>query len=116
MGTDSFHTSHIFWTFHSKSFVNHQQKNFTEGQIKPGGPDIFDDGAHHILPQDGTVDDDDKDLVETVFVTKEKKIRVTMQHEHYVRRGSDLESLFPYEWAAMIRVEKKRQKKVSRTR
>lgn len=80
MGIDSFQTSHIFWTFHSKSFVRHQRGNFTEGEMEPVTPDIDDDRMYHALPEDDTLDDDGRDLCQTVFVTKEKDIRVAKQH------------------------------------
>ena len=107
MGIDSFHTSHIFWSFYAKSFVNYQREHFTEEELQSVAPDIVDDDMHHIVPPDGTVDDQHRDQGETVFVTKDNELRVAMQHEHYLRRGPELKDLGPYEWAAMIRVEKK---------
>ena len=118
MGTDSYHASHIFWSFHANSFMNYQRENWNEKGMLFVGPDVIDDNVHYILPEDGTIDDDDLDKGQTVFVTKTKEIRVAMQHEHYVRRGRALKDLSPYEWAAMIRVEKKPKglQKVSTTR
>ena len=106
MGIDSYHASHIFWSFHGKSFVNYQRDNWNEKGMQSVAPDIIDDNVHHILPQDGTIDDDDLDEGGMVFVSKTKKIRTAMQHEHYLRRGEALEGLSPYEWAAMIKIEK----------
>ena len=117
MGTDSYLTSHIFWTFHAKSFVNHQRENFGGGEMEPVAPAISDDHIHRPLPQDGTGDDEDRDAPR-VFVTKDRKLRTGTQCEDYVRRGSELKHLPPYEWAATIRIEKKPKKgdKVSSTR
>ena len=111
VGIDSFLASHKFWTFHAKSFVRHQRENF-EGEMEPVAPDVYDDGVHHALPGDGDVDDDGgEDQCQTIFVTKDKEIKVARQHEHYMRRGDELKKLMPWEWAAMINVEKKRKPK-----
>ena len=75
--------------------MNHQKKYFPDGEIQPVAPDIVDDEMFYALPQDGTVDDDDRDQGETVFVTKKKQIRVAMQHEHYKRRGEKLKDPRP---------------------
>ncbi len=109
MGTDSYHTSHIFWSFHSKSFVNYQRKrkNFNETDIQPVAPSIIDDNIHHVLPQDGSIDDDDRDTGETIYRSKDGKLRVAMQHEHYMRRSEELKDLSPYEWVCLIHVVKK---------
>ena len=117
LGLDSYHTSHIFWTFHDSSFVKYQREKFTKGEMQPVAPDIIDDDIHHVLPPDGTLDDGDRDQGE-LHVTEDKKIRVAMQHEHYIRRGKQLKDLSPYEWAALIRVEKipKGKEKISSTR
>ena len=107
MGTDSYHTSHIFWSFHGKSFVDYQrEQEWNEEGMQSVAPDIIDDNVHHILPEDGTIDDDDLDEGPMVFVSKTKKIRTAMQHEHYLRRGRLLEDLSPYEWVAMIKIAK----------
>ena len=39
MGHDSYHTSHIFWSFHARSFVNYQREKFPLPQ-EPVAPDI----------------------------------------------------------------------------
>ena len=105
MGIDSYHTSHKFWTFHAKSFVNYQRTHFAEGEMRIVEPDIVDHRVHSVLPSDGTTDDDDWDQGEP-YVTEDKELRVQLQHEHYKRRGSELQDLTPYEWAAIIKVEK----------
>ena len=118
MGLDSYHTSHIFWTFHGPSFVKYQREKFGKGEMEPVAPDITDNGIHHFLPTDGTLDDGDRDQGEMLHVTDDKKVQVAAQHEHYIRRGEELEDLSPYEWAALIRIEKipKGDEKISSTR
>ena len=118
MGLDSYHTSHIFWTFHSPSFVKYQREKFGKGEMEPVAPDITDNGMHHVLPPDGSQDDGDRDQGEMLHVTDDKNVQVAAQHEHYIRRGEELEDLSPYEWAALIRIEKipKGDEKISSTR
>ncbi len=113
MGIDSFHTSHKFWTLHSKNFVNYQRENFTEGEMQPVAPSIVDDDMYHALPQDGTVDDDKQDADGvTICRTKDKDnpIMIARQHEQYMRRGDKLKELSPYEWATMIDIRRKKTK------
>ncbi len=90
MGIESFHSSHKFCSFHTKSFVDYQRNRFFEGKTQSVAPDI-DTEMHDPLPPDGTMDNGDRD-------------RVT-QYEYYLHRGKELKDLSPYEWTAIIRVE-----------
>ena len=113
MGYDSYHTSHIFWTFHAKSFVIYQRKHFEENSV---APDITVDDTFFVVPEDGDADDDDREKeTQMLFVRKDKKgdkkILTALQHEHYLIRGSGLKDLSPYDYVAMIKVEKRPKEK-----
>ena len=73
LGNDSFYSSHIYITFHSKSFVTHQRKTFikpTDAKTRPVVPDIADDHEFRAESQDNDNDDDsdhDKNAGETQY-------------------------------------------------
>ena len=84
MGNDSFHASHIFWTFHAKSFVKHQRDVFGDGETQCVAPEILEDDMHHFLSEDDVMDDDDRDVCATVFVSG---VEATMRVYELLRPG-----------------------------
>ena len=71
--------------------MDYQRKHFGSQESRPVAPGLRDDHVFQALEQDGTVNDDQRYQDKEVFMTESEQLREAMQHDHYKRRGEELQ-------------------------